>query len=226
MALLSYFTAAVLAASTPPPSQLLPQVLDPTAIQRALLPQALELLSDEKPCALFYDMDYFRETLLAFKDAFPPETMHAVAMKANPLAGCLLLAKELGFGCEVASPCELEHALRLGFPAERIVMDSPAKTRRDLRNALAAGVQLNADNFDELARINEILAAEHGGGGAKGLGTCKSRIGVRVNPQYGEGKIAATGTIAPTSKFGVPLMECKQELLEAYERYAWLTAVH
>ena len=49
-------------------------------------------------------------------------------------------------------------------------MDSSAKKVRDLRNALAAGVQLNADNFDELARIDEILTNEYGGGGAKGLG--------------------------------------------------------
>ena len=46
----------------------------------------------------------------------------------------------------MASPAELEHALRLGFVPHRIVLDSPAKTRRDLRRALAAGVRLNADN--------------------------------------------------------------------------------
>ena len=186
----------------------------------------MQLLSDETPCALFYDLDAFRETLLSIKAAFPDTTLHAIAMKANPLAACLLMAKDLGFGCEVASPCELEHALRLGFPPERIVMDSPAKTTRALRNALAAGVQLNADNFDELARIDAILASEYGGGGARGLGKCTSRIGVRVNPQYGEGKIAATGTIAKTSKFGVPLMEVRAELLDAYKKYAWLTCVH
>ena len=46
----------------------------------------------------------------------------------------------------MASPAELEHALRLGFVPHRIVLDSPAKTRRDLRRALAAGGRLNADN--------------------------------------------------------------------------------
>jgi len=46
----------------------------------------------------------------------------------------------------VASPAELEHALRLGFVPHRIVLDSPAKTRRDLRRALAAGVRLDADS--------------------------------------------------------------------------------
>ena len=46
----------------------------------------------------------------------------------------------------MASPAELEHALRLGFVPHRIVLDSPAKTRRDLRRALAAGGRLNYDN--------------------------------------------------------------------------------
>jgi diaminopimelate decarboxylase len=38
-----------------------------------------------------------------------------------------------------------------------------AKTKRDIRNALTFGTNLNADNFEELARIDEILAAEFGG---------------------------------------------------------------
>ena len=204
----------------------LPQVVSPTAKQRALLPNALSLLNDEEPVALFFDMELYDYTLRSILDAFPEGTLHAVAMKANPLAATLLAAKDLGFGCEVASPCELEHALQLGFAPEKIVMDSPAKTRRDLRRALAAGVHLNADNFEELERIDEILAADHGGGGRKGLGTCTSTIGMRVNPQYGEGAIAATGTIAATSKFGVPLTELKGDLLERYRRYSWLTAIH
>ena len=53
----------------------------------------------------------------------------------------------------MASPAELEHALRLGFVPHRIVLDSPAKTRRDLRRALAAGVRLNADNPLTLTNI-------------------------------------------------------------------------
>jgi diaminopimelate decarboxylase len=204
----------------------LPPVSVPTPLQQELLPKAIAMLSDEVPCALYFDLDAFEATLRDVKQSFPPDTMHAIAMKANPLAACLLIAKELGFGCEVASPAELEHAMRLGFTPDRIVMDSPAKTRRDLRAALAAGVLLNADNLDELVRIDEILASEYGGGGTLGLGTCRSRIGIRVNPQLGEGSIAATGTIAPMSKFGVPLTEAKAELLQSFGMFRWLTGVH
>ena len=204
----------------------LPPVKDPSNVHRHLVPYALSLLSDEEPCAIFYDMTKFEDGLKEIKDAFPSTTLHAIAMKANPLAACLLAAKKEGFGCEVASPCELQHALRLGFEPCKIVMDSPAKTRRDIRIALEAGCCLNADNLEELQRIDEILSQQFGGGGKKGLGCCKSRIGVRVNPQLGEGTIAATGTTAKTSKFGVPLQEMKTELMECYKGYPWLTCVH
>jgi hypothetical protein len=55
------------------------------------------MLSDEVPCALYFDLDAFEATLRDVKQSFPPDTMHAIAMKANPLAACLLIAKELGF---------------------------------------------------------------------------------------------------------------------------------
>merc|ERR1712060_231735 len=108
------------------------------------------VLDDNTPVALFFDVDRFRDVCKAIRDAYPAGATHAIAMKANPLAGTLLIAKELGMGAEVASPCELEHALRLGFDPSKIVMDSPAKTRTDIRKALANGVQLNADNLEEL----------------------------------------------------------------------------
>ena len=199
----------------------------PTEAQRRLIPAALKLLSDERPCAFFYDMQSFHDVLASIQSAFPPSAVHAIAMKANPLVGCLSHARALGMGCEVASPAELEHALRLGFAAGKIVYDSPSKTRGDLRRALHAGVALNADNLEELERIDSILASDFGGGGAKGMGSCASTaIGVRINPQYGEGRIAATGTIARTSKFGVPLLETREELMACYGRFRWLTAVH
>ena len=168
----------------------LPDVVSPRPAHRAAVPAAIGLLSDEEPCALLYDMDHLHSVLRSIRDSFPASTLHAIAMKANPLVACLNVAKELGMGCEVASPAELEHALRIGFAPDKIVFDSPCKTRRDLRKALEAGVALNADNFDELARIDGILAESFDGGGARGAGRCASRIGVRVNPQYGEGRIA------------------------------------
>lgn len=122
----------------------------PTAAQRKLVPQAVALLTDEEPCALFYDLDQLRATLGSISAAFPPTATHAlrrsnhlpqhplpcqhpgrplrwhiahractrsrtqplllrhaIAMKANPLAACLVIARDLGMGCEVRATCSL-----------------------------------------------------------------------------------------------------------------------
>jgi hypothetical protein len=41
----------------------LPVVTQPTDAQKVLLPHAMGLLTDEAPCALFYDMDAYRAVL-------------------------------------------------------------------------------------------------------------------------------------------------------------------
>ena len=48
---------------------------------------------------------------------------------------------------QAASRGELAQALEVGFPPERVVFDSPAKTRAELEYALSAGVAVNMDNF-------------------------------------------------------------------------------
>jgi hypothetical protein len=50
----------------------------PTAAQRKLVPQAVALLTDEAPCALFYDLDQLRATLGSISAAFPPTATHAL----------------------------------------------------------------------------------------------------------------------------------------------------
>jgi diaminopimelate decarboxylase len=74
------------------------------------------------------------------------------------------------------------------------------------------------DNFQELARVDEILASR----------SSTSRIGVRINPQVGSGEIAAMSTATATSKFGIPLEDAgsREQLLQAYRDRPWLTWVH
>jgi len=84
---------------------------------------------------------------------------------------------------KAASLGELAQALAVGFPRDRIVFDSPAKTRTELAFALQQGVAVNLDNFQELERAVEILAAhpqwlKRDGG---------QLVGLRINPQVGFG---------------------------------------
>ncbi|MFE4421756.1 diaminopimelate decarboxylase [Streptomyces sp. NPDC056817] len=108
--------------------------------------------------------------------------------------------------------------LEAGFEPPHIVFDSPAKTPAELVRALSLEVAVNADNFQELSRLDEILATRRSG----------SRIGVRINPQVGAGSITAMSTATATSKFGIPLEDGdnRRRLLQAYRDRPWLTWVH
>ena len=199
----------------------LPPVEVPGDNLTRLVPRAASVLDDDRPCAFFFDTDMFRSQCQAILRAFPQgesRALHALAMKANPVSAILQIGRELGMGVEVASPGELEHALRLGFSPDRIVLDSPAKTRKELKRALQLGVHINADNLEELARIETLLGGE--------VASTASVIGVRINPQLGEGSIAVVGTVAPTSKFGVPLEENRDILTDWFRRCPWLSAIH
>ncbi|WP_413253454.1 diaminopimelate decarboxylase [Streptomyces pseudovenezuelae] len=176
--------------------------------------------------AAFVDLDGVAASVAALHKAFPDsvDVLHTFAAKANCLVPVLEEVRDLGMGCEVASAGELAQALAAGFAPEQIVYDSPAKTRSDLRQALDLGVAVNADNFQELARIDEILAARASTTGSAPA----SRIGVRLNPQVGGGGIAEMSTATATSKFGIALEDDgnRQRLLDAYRERPWLTWVH
>ncbi|MFC9825333.1 diaminopimelate decarboxylase [Streptomyces erythrochromogenes] len=156
----------------------------------------------------------------AFADALAPGTpvLHAFAVKAAPLVPVLRLLADAGLGCEVASPGELALARAAGVPAARTVLDSPAKTAAELREALALGIAVNADNRQELERLDALVAAA----------PTASPIGVRINPQTGAGAIDALSTATSTSKFGVALRDpgARAWLVRAFLDRPWLTRLH
>ncbi|MER5355065.1 diaminopimelate decarboxylase [Kitasatospora sp. NPDC002551] len=184
------------------------------AVRRRLLDPEDALL------AAFVDLDGVAASVAALRGAFPAEAdvLHAFAAKANCLVPLLSRLRELGMGCEVASPGELAQALAAGFDPARIVLDSPAKTRRELVRALELGVAVNIDSWQELDRVDDLLRA----------GTSASRLGVRVNPQIGGGTIGAMSTATPTSKFGIPLADegNAKRLVEAFRARPWLSWIH
>ncbi|MER5428121.1 diaminopimelate decarboxylase [Streptomyces sp. NPDC002588] len=177
------------------------------------------LLGEDRPLAGFVDVQGVRESVAALHEAFAgvPDVLHAFSAKACPLVPVLRLLADAGMGCEVASPGELRVALDAGFAPSRIVLDSPAKTRRELEEALSLGIAVNADNLAELERIDALRPAD-----------CASVLGVRVNPQVGGGSIGAMSTATAHSKFGVALRDpgARERVVEAYARRPWLTRLH
>ncbi|GAB3951180.1 type III PLP-dependent enzyme domain-containing protein [Streptomyces sparsus] len=188
-------------------------------ILRAAVRQGL-LEPETAVLAGFVDLDGVDGTVTSLRNAFPDSlrVLHAFAAKANCLVPVLEELRLSGMGCEVASAGELAQALDAGFEPARIVFDSPAKTRAELVQALSLGVAVNADSFQELSRLDEILAAH----------PSDSRFGVRVNPQVGAGSISAMSTATETSKFGVPLEDegNRRRLIRAYRDRPWLTWIH
>ena len=88
------------------------------------------LINDTCPSVDAFDLDYFAGRLDKLQAAFPENfILNAVALKANSIRGVLKVAAEKGFGAECASISEVVHALSLGFPSDKVVYDSPIKTR-------------------------------------------------------------------------------------------------
>ncbi|MCX5586442.1 diaminopimelate decarboxylase [Streptomyces erythrochromogenes] len=194
-------------------------------VVRAAVEQGLVGGADSaEPLVCLLDGDGIRASAAAltaaFADALAPGTpvLHAFAVKAAPLVPVLRLLADAGLGCEVASPGELALARAAGVPAARTVLDSPAKTAAELREALALGIAVNADNRQELERLDALVAAA----------PTASPIGVRINPQTGAGAIDALSTATSTSKFGVALRDpgARAWLVRAFLDRPWLTRLH
>ena len=187
------------------------------AVAQAAVAQGL--LAGETLLAGFVDLDGMRGAVGALHASFPDHFMHAFAAKAGCLEGILRTLREHGMACEVASPGELAQAMAAGFAPERIVFDSPAKTRGEIEVALRHGMTLNVDNFQELDRVDAAM---------RQLGRSQAVIGVRINPQVGVGTIAAMSTATRTSKFGIALDDPgnRRRIVDSYRDRPWLTCVH
>ncbi|MCF6524049.1 diaminopimelate decarboxylase [Streptomyces sp. JJ36] len=181
---------------------------------------------EDRPLAALLDVAAVREAAAALQSAFAgvaapgQEILHTFAVKAGALVPVLRLLDDCGIGAEAASPGELALARAAGVPAARTVLDSPAKTEGELREALARGIALNADNPQELARLDGLVDGVPGGHGPG--------LGIRINPQLGGGAIDAMSTATATSKFGVALRDegAREWVLRAYRERPWLNRLH
>ena len=95
----------------------------PTLVAKGLFQESI-------PAIDVFDLDYFESRIAELKEAFHEDfCKHALAVKANPIAGVLQTAKSHGLGAETASMGETLHALSLGFSPETIIFNSPCKTK-------------------------------------------------------------------------------------------------
>ena len=146
--------------------------------------------------------------------------LHAFAVKAAPLVPVLRLLYTQGIGVEVASPGELgARPSRRRTPPTAPSSTPPPRPPTELREALALGIAVNADNPQELDRIDSLVPLR---------GEPRPRSACGSIRRSAAGPSARCRTATPTSKFGVALRDegARAWVVRAYLDRPWLTRLH
>ena len=149
---------------------------------------------------------YFEETIVRqirslkeHLDGLPLQLLYA--MKANHAVPVMQTMLREGLGIDAVSPAELAYALKLGFPADKVLFSANNMTDEEMHFATGRGVLLNVG---ELSRLESFGQAYPG-----------SKVCVRLNGQVGAGHHAHVITAGDKSKFGIPV-----EQVDAVHRIA------
>lgn len=145
---------------------------------------------------VIYDEGALRATARAFVAGFrahAPDVEVIYASKAYFGLAMLRVALDEGLSVDVASGGELQAALRVGFPPERIELHGNNKDAAEIAQALQADVgTIVVDSFDEVALLDR-LAGERG---------MRQRVLVRVTPGVKPSTHSFISTGQLDSKFG------------------------
>ncbi len=157
---------------------------------------------------------YSRRTLIrhyrAFDSAFQ-EVPHIVcfAMKANSNLAVLKVLADEGSGADIVSGGELYRCLKVGIPASKIVFSGVGKTRKEIEEALQAGIlSFNVESPQELAFIDRIA----------GELNRKAPISPRINPDVDPKTHPYISTGLRENKFGIS-MSVALDMLKSIKDY-------
>lgn len=121
-----------------------------------------------------YSRELITRRVAELRAALPPQIHLSYALKANPMAAVAQHLAGLVDGFDVASSAEMTVALDTPVGPRRVSFAGPGKTARELAQAVAAGVVINAESRTELKAI--AAAAERLG--------ATPRVAIRVNPDF------------------------------------------
>lgn len=160
---------------------------------------ALEAIArDVGTPAYVYNAASIRQRFVTLDQAFGavPHEIH-FAVKSNGSLAVLRVLKELGAGADIVSGGELRRALRVGFPARKIVFSGVGKSESELEAAIGARIgSINIESVEELAVIERLL-------GRRSI-EYPVRLGIRVNPDVAAETHPYITTGAGGIKFGIP----------------------
>ena len=117
----------------------------------------------------FYSKEALNYRLNLLNKHFPKKTLHAIAIKTNNHPEVLEYIVNKGFGLEAASIEEVKLAQNAGISTDKIVFDSPVKTREEIEycHKNIRGALINVNCLEEIKRYPRDFS-------------CK--LGLRINP--------------------------------------------
>lgn len=121
-----------------------------------------------------YDRQLIDARIRELREAVPESIDIHYAVKANPMPELVGFVAERVAGLDVASGRELEIALAGGADPAEISFAGPGKSDDELAMSCDAGITINAESANELARIDRI-------GTEKGI---RPNVAIRVNPDF------------------------------------------
>lgn len=145
----------------------------------------------------FYLLDskQFEKNYTNLVDAFSSIYPHfniAYSYKTNYTPKLCQIVNSHGGYAEVVSDMEMEIALRVGVPAQKIIWNGPIKNMTKVRELLLAGGTVNVDNIKEMKAIASI---------AESSSDHRLNVGVRCNYDVGDGVISRFGFDTESDEF-------------------------
>jgi diaminopimelate decarboxylase len=150
-----------------------------------------------------YDRKLLANRVTQLRAALPTSIKLHYAMKANPMPALVCHMAGLVDGIDVASGGELKIALDSGTDPHDISFAGPGKSRKELRQAVAAGILINIESFREVIELARIC--DETGSSA--------RVAVRVNPDF-ELKNSGMKMGGGPKQFGVDAEQVPELLVE------------
>tara|TARA_B100001778_G_C18576442_1_gene625220 strand:- start:554 stop:1717 length:1164 start_codon:yes stop_codon:yes gene_type:complete len=160
----------------------------------------------------FYLKESLNYRLNLLKEFFPSDTLHAIAIKTNNHPEVLKHIASRGFGLEAASIEEVKLAQTAGVPANKIVFDSPVKTKSEIKycHENLSGALINVNCLEEIKRYPKDFS-------------CK--LGLRINPLIDVDTDKSLNVSKINSKFGVPFTK-EDEIFNILTESDQFTAIH
>ena len=172
--------------------------------------QEMGLVDERDSAVIFYDLSVLARQAGRVSAAFDQTSVHAVAIKTNPLMCVLQEVAKLGHYGETASFEEMAIGHAAGLE-NRLIWDSAAKTSAEIDDIHELKPFLiNVDSLEELQRYQNVGPF---------------RLGLRVNPEVQPDAIASLSVGHSSSKFGIPISR-KADIIDAFCANENLVGLH